>query len=139
MSKKPEAVPASEEVIPEDEKPEASSVKPAPASSEDNTGWQRGNSQIWTPEAGDAIQGIYDGAEPFTEGSLDTEVSKHFVVDAKDMRFSFVGGSIFDKAVSGAGITPGMEVRITYLGKKELAKEGRRVNLFDIKYRKAEK
>jgi len=130
MSKKDEketkAIPAEEE---------STKVQPAKAE-DDGKGWEFASAQIWTPSINDTLQGIYDGSEPFTEGTLDTEVSKHYVLDAEGRRFSFVGGSVFDKAINSAGIKAGMEVKITYLGKKDLAKDGKRVNLFEIKYRK---
>lgn len=129
------------EDIPTDEK--GVTAQPAAADLTDNDDWQHAAAQIWEPKPGDVLQGTYDGAAPFTEGTLDTEVDKHFVIDAKGARFSFVGGSVFDKAVKGAnegaGIKPGMEVRITFKGKKDLKKDGKRVNIFEILYRQKKK
>lgn len=132
MAKKDDKTKTDETEIPTDEKGRV--TKPhVPA--DDGEGWEFASAQIWEPEPGDIIQGIYDGSEPFTEGTLDTEVLKHFINTPKDGRFSFVGGAVFDKAIKSNNITPGLEVRIKFQGKKDLKKEGRRVNLFEIKYR----
>jgi len=98
-------------------------------------GWERAGSIIWQPEMGDVLLGTYDGNEPFTEGTLEVEVSKHFVITATDRRYSFVGGTIFDTQIESAGIRPGYKIRVEFLGKKETKKEGRRVNIFDVRYR----
>lgn len=112
-------------------------TKPAAADTPDDfDSWEHASSLIWQPEPNDALIGVYDGSAPFTEGSLETEVNKHFVVDQENTRWSFVGGSSFDKIMETADIKPGYMIAVKYLGKKDLQKEGRRVNLFDVRYKK---
>jgi len=97
--------------------------------------WESASALIWRPEKGSVLQGVYTDVEPFTEGTLDTEVNKHYIKDNAGITYSFVGGSVFDKAMARAKIQPGYRIRVTYLGQAD-CKAGR-VNLFDIKYKKA--
>lgn len=98
-------------------------------------GWETASAIIWQPEEGGELQGFYDGNEPFTEGTLDTEVLKHYVVErGSHIRHSFVGGQVFDKTIAKAKLEVGDLVKIVFIGQKD-CKAGR-VNLFDIKFRR---
>lgn len=98
-------------------------------------GWETASAMIWQPEEGDELHGIYDGSEPFLEGTLDTEVLKHFVVQrGTEIRYSFVGGQVFDKSLAKVSLNVGDLVKFTFLGQRD-CKAGR-VNLFDIRYKR---
>ena len=103
--------------------------------------WETATALIWKPEKGDILMGFYDGAELFTEGNLEGdqgEVYKHFVIEwNSEIRYSMVGGQVFDKMMLDSKISAGDQVRIQYLGKKATGKQDRRVNLFDVKYLKS--
>lgn len=97
-------------------------------------GWETASAVIWRPVAGEVLQGIYDGSEPFVEGTLENEVKKHYITDENGVKFSFVGGQVFDKTIENAEIQQGYLIRVTFLGQAE-CKAGR-VNLFDVKFKK---
>lgn len=100
--------------------------------------WQTATALIWKPEPGHVLMGVYDGSDKFTEGEIDNDVLKHFVIEwHTNIRYSFVGGSSFDKMIADSRLDKGDKVRVEYLGKRDTGKEGRRVNLFDVKYSKA--
>lgn len=101
-------------------------------------GWDTASAIIWQPEPGHELQGVYGGKEPFTEGTLDSDAMKHYVIErGSTVRHSFVGGQVFDRLMAQADICEGDLVKIVFLGQKD-CKAGR-VNLFDIKYKKAAK
>ena len=101
----------------------------------EDEGWSTASAVIWKPEAGHELWGTYDGNESFTEGTLETDALKHFVVEkGSEVRHSFVGGQVFDRTIKEAGITPGDLVKVKYLGQTD-CKAGK-VNLFDIKFKR---
>jgi len=97
-------------------------------------GWETASAVIWRPAAGEVLQGVYDGSEPFVEGTLDNEVKKHYITDENGVKYSFVGGQVFDKTIENAEIQEGYLIRVTFLGQAD-CKAGR-VNLFDVKFKK---
>lgn len=101
----------------------------------EDEGWNTATAVIWKPEEGQELWGTYDGNESFTEGTLETDALKHFVVEkGSEVRHSFVGGQVFDRTIKEAGITPGDLVKVKYLGQTD-CKAGK-VNLFDIKFKR---
>lgn len=109
----------------------------APEVNGDFEDWENATAVIWQPVVGEPLLGVYDGSVPFVEGTLDTEANKHYVVTKDNIRYSFVGGQVLDKAILDAGIKAKDHIRITFLGQVDLKKAGHRANTWDIKFKRA--
>ena len=94
-------------------------------------GWVERSYQIWQWDLEDhkVLEGVFDGTEPYEGGEFGT-CNRYFLTN-EEGRFSFIGGSAFDKQFERAGITEGDRIRIEYLGKRNIG-GGRRVNVFRL-------
>lgn len=99
--------------------------------------FERASSEIWRPDEGEYIMGVYDSAllldKELTE--FDEDVNVHFVIE-KDTgnKVSFVGGKMCDKFINESPIEPGVKVFIRYMG-QGATRKGNKVNNYDIRYK----
>jgi hypothetical protein len=99
--------------------------------------WQRASCEIWRPETGEFIMGLYDGSKLLDKEltDFDEDVTCHYIIDHESgNRWSFVGGVMCDKFINEAGIQKGMQIYVAYMGQGETRK-GNKVNNFDIRFK----
>ena len=94
--------------------------------------WREVSSSIFTfdQEKNRILEGVFGGWEPWTEGEFGA-CNRYFVEGLEGERYSFIGGTAFDKVFETANICVGDDIRVVYNGKKDLG-DGRRVNLFQL-------
>lgn len=94
---------------------------------------------IWKPEPGEFVLGLYDGCIPFESPKKkgDNDVNVHFIIDndTKD-RLSFIPGMMFDRVIDESGVKEGDTVFAAFKRQDE-TNEGNPVNVWDIRIKKA--
>jgi hypothetical protein len=99
--------------------------------------WERASFEIWKPEEGEFVIGIYDGNIEFA-GDFEEPCLAHHIIDRDGNRISFVPGMMADKFITEAKINKGDMIFAQYTGQGQTNK-GQRVNNWDIRFKRTSK
>jgi len=94
---------------------------------------------IWKPEPGEFVLGIYDGSILFESPKKkgDKDVNVHFIIDNESGdRLSFIPGMMFDKVIDESGVKEGDTIFAAYK-RQDQTSDNNPVNVWDIRIKKA--
>jgi len=113
-------------------------VKSLNDASPEVVGFDQISVDIWKPQPGEFVVGVYDGNIPFEHEKKkgNKEVLCHFIIDNDSGdRLSFIPGVMFDETIKQAKVKSGDEIFVAFK-RQDMTNENNPVNVWDIRLKR---